>query len=231
MTAEPAAVLRDRAAYLPVAGSLVCADLHLGRAALSAVDLPLEEGRSIVDRLAALIERFSPAEVVLAGDVLHGFSTVPAAARDALEALGRVVDDSGAALVAIEGNHDPLLGTIAEPVNDHRLADGSLVVHGHEPPAADADRYLVGHDHPAITIEGRRRPCWLWGRETYAGADVLVLPAFNPLVPGTPVNQARPGDLQSPLVADPGAFRPVVADPAGGEPVAFPPLSSLRAHL
>ena len=231
MTAEPAAVLRDRAAYLPAAGALVCADLHLGRAALSAVDLPLEEGRPIAARLTALIERFAPDEVVLAGDVLHGFSRVPAGAREALAGLERAVDDAGAALVAVAGNHDPLLGTIAEPVDEHRLADGSLVAHGHERPASDADRYVVGHDHPAITIEGRRRPCWLWGRGTYEGADVLVLPAFNSLVPGTPVNRVRAGDLQSPLVADPGAYRPVVADPAGGEPVAFPPLASLRAHL
>jgi len=223
--------VRDRAAYLPEPAALVLADLHLGRSRTSNVELPLPERAAIEDRLADLLEAFDPATVVFAGDVCHAFSTVPDGVAATFDALRERIEGTGAAFVVVRGNHDAMLEDLADTTADHRLRDGTLVCHGHEDPDVDADRYVVGHDHPAIEIEGARRPCFLWGEGRHRGGDVLALPAFTELASGTPVNGLRGRDVQSPFLADLGAFRPVVREEETGETLVFPPLDSFRDLL
>jgi putative SbcD/Mre11-related phosphoesterase len=223
--------VRDRAVYLSRPDALVLADLHLGRGRTSNVSLPLPEREVIAERLDELLEAFEPETVVVAGDVCHAFSTVPGGVEETLDALRERVREAGADLVLVEGNHDAMLSSIAEPTSEHRLGNGTLVYHGHERPGGDADRYVIGHEHPAIEIEGRRHPCFLWGEGVYRGADVLVLPAFTELAAGTIVNGLRGSDTQSPLLSSIGRFRPVVADDGDAGTLVFPPLDSLRAHL
>jgi hypothetical protein len=224
------ATVRDRAVYLPAPDALVLADLHLGRAADSAVAFPLRERAEIEERVLDLLSTFEPATVAFAGDLLHRFDGSSRAA----DALGRLVDACAAAgpePVLVAGNHDAALPELWDgPIHDeYRLADGTLVCHGHDPPAGDADRYLVGHDHPVLRVEGVRHPCHLYGRETFRGGDVLMLPAFTTLAPGVVVNQCRTADFDSPLVTDADALRPIVR--AGGETLTFPPLGAFRELL
>ena len=48
---------------------------------------------------------------------------------------------------------------------------------------------IIGHEHPAITLrEGRKTEkfkCFLRGR--WKGKELIVLPAFNPLMEGTDI--------------------------------------------
>jgi putative SbcD/Mre11-related phosphoesterase len=223
-------LLGDRAAYLPEPDALVLADLHLGRSRTANVELPLPEREPIERRIEDLLDAFDPGTVVLAGDVCHAFETVPDGVAGTLAGIRECVAGAGADLVVVRGNHDPMLDSLADPVVEHRPGDGSLVCHGHEPPDGDADRYVVGHEHPAIEIEGLRRPCFLWGEEVYRGGDVLAVPAFTELAAGTPVNGLRGRDVQSPLLSRLGAFRPVVRD-GDGETLVFPPLDAFRDLL
>ncbi|MFC7155261.1 metallophosphoesterase [Halomarina halobia] len=229
---------RDRAVYLADADALVLADLHVGRDATSDVTFPLGERADLVERLGALLDRFDPAEVVFAGDALHSFDRVPAGVAGTLAALDRLVDESGARLVVTPGNHDAMLAAVwSGPTRRaHRLADGTVVLHGHEPPEPDdrgAPRYVVGHDHPKITIEGRDWPCFLHGEGVLNGSDVLVLPAFTRLAGGVSINGnvSRGTPLRSPLVADVDRFRPIVRDETAGETHAFPRLGEFRRLL
>lgn len=225
---------RDRACYLPAADALVLTDLHVGRAAASNVEFPLGERSDLTERVAALVEAFEPAEVVVGGDLLQTFDRVPRGARETVDRLRGIVDDAGAAFVVTPGNHDSQLSAVYDgsAPAEHRLGDGETVVcHGHEPPETDAARYVVGHDHPAVEIEGRKRPCYLVGEGVYRGADVVMLPAFTRLAAGVTVNGMRAADFASPLVTDPDAFRPVVWDADAGEPLEFPPLGELRRFL
>ena len=224
--------LRDRAVYLPDPSTLVLADVHLGKDAASNVEMRLGEREDVTRRFAALVERFDPDEVVIAGDLLHSFSSLPRGVAETLDELLGTAREAGARMVVTPGNHDAMLGDLWEgpAEREYRVGDW-LVTHGHEAPESAADRYLVGHDHPAIEIEGQRRPCYLYGEGVYRGADVLVLPAFTRLAAGTPVNGARRGDLMSPLARDVGAFRPLVRDEAADETLAFPRLSEFRRML
>ena len=223
----------DRAVL--VDDTLVVADLHLGKDSRSSVEFSLGERADLVGRLEALVDRFAPAEVVFAGDVLHAFSSVPDDVPATLDALETVVADADARLVVTPGNHDTMLDTVygGSTDDEYVLDDGTVVCHGHAAPETDAPRYVVGHDHPKISIEGDTWPCYLLGEGVYHGADVLVLPAFTRLASGVAVNgRYGRGTLErSPFVTDVDRFRPVVRDEAGDETRTFPPLGDFRRLL
>ncbi len=253
-SAPPGLDYRARGLYVEPADALVVADLHVGRDRASNVELPMGEREDLTDRLGALVERFDPGEVVIAGDALHSFASVPDGVETTLSALRGVARRADADLVAVRGNHDGLLDSLFDPVYDaYRLADGTLVVHGHETPPAPAPRYVAGHDHPTLEIDGRRRPVCLYGEGVLSGergraadatvggadwdgaagpaADLVVLPAFSRLAAGVVCNAASARDLQSPLVAALDRLRPAVYDPDGEETLWFPPLGEFRRLL
>lgn len=230
----PAAVadlaLRDRAVRL--GDALVLADLHLGQGATGGIDFPIGNGARTVERIGELLAWADPAQLVIAGDLLHSFSAVPHTVTDALESIREAAADHGAELVALAGNHDAMLASVWEgPIREtHRLGD-TVVCHGHEAPGVGADRYLIGHEHPVLAVAGRRRPCYLAGEGVYWGADVVVLPAFSRLLRGVEVGGLGAGEFMSPLVGDADAFAPVVWDDDAGEPLPFPRLGRFRERL
>ncbi|MFP8955671.1 metallophosphoesterase [Natrialbaceae archaeon A-CW3] len=242
----------ERAVYVPAAKTLILADLHLGRAAASTVDAPIDDGGDVRARLEALIARTNPATVVIAGDLLHAFSTIPDGVDWDVTRLERAVEDAGADLVVTPGNHDSMLETVfsGRTAASYRLADDETVVcHGHERPTLEGDdgaksqpqpkpklkpkprRYIVGHDHPALSIGGRKLPCFLYGEDVYQGADVLMLPAFTRSAAGATVNNRRGRDFQSPLVGDADAMAPGVRDDSSASMLWFPPLGESRRLL
>jgi len=226
----PWAAFGERAVHLPGPDALVLADLHVGRDAASDVALPLGERNDLRERLDALLAEFSPELVVFAGDLLHVHGTVPDGVRDTVDDLVAGVADAGAALRIVEGNHDAMLDAVDVAAESFvELDDGTVVCHGHELPHVDATLYVVGHQHPAVEIEGQRRPCFLYGPDQHEGRDVLVLPAFTRLAPGTLVNGLTDGAAVSPLLAEPDGFRPIVV--SEDEALGFPALADLRGLL
>lgn len=226
--------LVDRAVYVPNADALVVADIHFGRAVASSVDAPIDEECDVCDRLEELLAVCRPETVVVAGDLLHSFSRVPRGVEEEVSRLVDHVETSGASLVVTPGNHDTMLEAVfsGETTPAYRLADGQTVVcHGHEVPDTTADRYVIGHDHPALSIDGRKLPCFLYGPAPDGEANVLVLPAFTRIARGATVNGMQSRDFQSPLVADIGAFHPAVRDRSSEETLWFPPLAELRRLL
>jgi metallophosphoesterase superfamily enzyme len=170
--------------------------------------------------------------VVVAGDLLHSFQTVPRTVEDTVASLKAACRDAGARMVVAPGNHDTMLASVWDgPTEGEYRAGDTLVLHGHEPPEGEANRYVVGHDHPTIEIEGQRRPCYLVGSDQYDGREVVMLPSFNKLNAGVAVNEMRAGDFQSPLITDTDRLRPVVWDDQARETRAFPPLGEFRRML
>jgi putative SbcD/Mre11-related phosphoesterase len=241
------ATLRDRAVLL--GETLVCADLHVGKARTSNVDLPLGEREHLLGRLGALLDRYDPSEVVVAGDFLHSFDHVPSDVQETTTALKRRVRDAGARLVVTPGNHDAMLDSVwQEPTENEYVLSGvpaviesevgtdttgqTVICHGHAAPETEANCYVIGHDHPAITIEGKKWHCYLYAPDVYRDAAVLVLPAFTHLAGGVSINQRRgTATLTSPLVTDLDRFQPIVRDEEADETRAFPPLGEFRELL
>jgi metallophosphoesterase superfamily enzyme len=227
-------VTRDRAVYLPAADALVLADLHVGRDAASNVHARLGEHGDLTGRFGALLDHYDPAEAVIAGDLLHSFDSLPAGTAQTVHELRDIAAEADCRPVVTPGNHDSMLGELWDgPMADeYRLSGTDIVVtHGHESPDADADLYVVGHDHPTIDIEGQRHPCYLHASDHYDGADVLMLPAFSRVPAGMRINDMSAGDFQSPLIERANACRPIVRDENADETHEFPPLGEFRRHL
>jgi putative SbcD/Mre11-related phosphoesterase len=227
----------DRA--LRLGETLVLADLHVGRGADSDVEIPVGDGADMVERFGALLDRFDLEEAVVAGDLLHSFRTVPRTVRETVDGLARTAREAGVRLVVTPGNHDTMLDAVWDgpTVDSYRVGD-TVVCHGHVEPGAEggdtpdgADRYIVGHDHPTIAIEGQRRPCYLAGEGVYRGADVVMVPGFNRLLQGVEVNGMAADGFMSPFVCDADALAPVVRDEAADETLTFPPLGEFRHRL
>jgi len=227
-----------RGVYLEAAATLVVADTHIGRDESSAVSLPLGAATDMRERFDRLLARFDPETVVIAGDVVHTFGRVSDHSRETLEALESTCEDAGAELVLVAGNHDVGLANAWDGLlhDEYVLTEDepnshTVVCHGHELPTTTADRYLFGHIHPTIVLEGARHPCVLYGEGCFRGADVLCLPTFTRLASGVVVNELTAEAFTSPLVTDTDVLEPIVFDDDAGESLRFPPLGELRPLL
>lgn len=217
---------------LVLGDTLVVADLHIGRGTGGELEFPVGSGSDMVERFRDLVQRHDPEVVVLAGDVLHSFQTVPRTVENTVDGLKATCHDAGARLVVTPGNHDTMLESVWDgPTKQAFRAGETLILHGHDAPEGDAPRYIVGHDHPTIEIEGQRRPCYLVGENQYCGGEVVMLPSFNKLNAGVRVNTMSAGEFQSPLVTDADRLAPVVWDERARETRDFPPLGEFRRML
>jgi putative SbcD/Mre11-related phosphoesterase len=222
--------LRDRGAL--VEDTLVIADLHLGQGSASQLEFPVGNGARTVERVEGLLEWTQPTELVLAGDVLHAFGTVPHTVTDALDSIAKAAEHHGASLVVLEGNHDTMLATVWDgSIRDEYRVGETVICHGHEEPSAPAERYVMGHEHPVLSVAGRRRPTYLAGDAVWQGADLLVLPPFSQLLRGVEINDMDAAEFMSPLIEDADSLQPVVWDDDAGETLHFPPLGTFRNRL
>jgi len=212
--------------------TLVVADCHVGRGTGGELEFPVGSGTDMVERFRDLVGRHAPEEVVIAGDLLHSFGTVPGTVENTVAGLQAACRDVGTRLVVTPGNHDTMLDSVWDgpTEREYRVGD-TLILHGHETPEGEADRYVVGHDHPTIEIEGQRRPCCLVGEGQYGESEVVMLPSFNRLNAGVRVNEMSAGEFQSPLVTDADRLSPVVWDESARESREFPPLGEFRRLL
>jgi putative SbcD/Mre11-related phosphoesterase len=193
---EPGLVLdARRALWLARERTLVVADLHLGYAWThrhAGQLLPLAPDDTLA-RLEALVNDFAPEELVLLGDVVHGFTPseeVLAEIRHLASGIG-----SRVRLRLVEGNHDFALKKMLRrlgldlAVELQIFVGPHVLLHGHTPDdlkaaaliAASGERggrVILGHEHPAVRLSdgvasSARCPCFIVGEGT------LVLPCFT----------------------------------------------------
>jgi hypothetical protein len=109
----------------------------------------------------------------------------------------------------VRGNHDTMIEEFLPPKVHIRPATGMKIgdvglVHGHVWPSEkvmDCDTLVLGHNHPAIMFRdgvGRQmtEPCWFRGDFSVTESDkyaslpkhFIVVPAFNRMLGGSPVN-------------------------------------------
>ena len=223
----------DRSVYLTPSETLVLSDLHLGRARTAGIAMPISSADECIARLDPILERLKPRTVVLAGDILDAFSTVPRGVENQFSAVCDAIENRGATVVPLAGNHDTMLAELYDqPVDATYRVGETLICHGHELPDDEATRYLIGHEHPAIRIEGVKRPCYLWGPGPN-NSDLLVLPAVSSRSRGTVMNRRTRADCDSPFLggASLDEFQPIVRDEDDDATLPFPPLGELRPFL
>ena len=181
-----------RAVYFREHRLLAVADLHLGYAWTHRAQgqlMPVAPKDNALERLAALIADYQPERVILLGDIVHRALPVPAL-LDELRALLAIADGERE-LVLLAGNHDSklqqLMKQLGQPdaLRAEFLAGENVFLHGDRPATQSAARYVIGHEHPAISLgdgvaTSRKFPCFLIAQ------NVLTLPSFSSWSAHTP---------------------------------------------
>lgn len=190
----------DLALYLKKQKILIMADFHIGlEEALNKQGLfiPRFQLNEIIKRLEKLLAKVKPNIIIINGDIKHEFGTISDQEwRDTLRILD-LLSMHCEKVILIKGNHDTILGPIAEKRNvefiDYYKADDIFIAHGHKIPESQefkmAKIIIIGHEHPAITLrEGavsEKYKCYLKGK--FKGKVLIVQPSFNLVTEGTDI--------------------------------------------
>jgi uncharacterized protein len=184
LAGERVVLLAERALFWPRGGTVLVADVHLGKgAAFRAGGVALPRGATATDleRLSRLVNSMRATRLVVLGDLLHA-AAGRVAALDAAFIRWREAH-AGVAITLVRGNHDANAGdppaawridVVADP---HPLAPFVLC---HEPALPRTGYALCGHVHPGVLLTGpafesARLPCFVLGRRR------ALLPAFGRL--------------------------------------------------
>ncbi len=188
--------------------TLLVSDLHIGfEDALhrQGVLMPRQQLHDMEERMGKAL-RSAARRVVILGDLKHEFGTISRQEwQDTLSFLDMLLA-RGLEVVLIRGNHDTVLGPLAQKrglaiVEEFRLGDW-LLLHGDQerPLRKDVRAVIIGHEHPAITITDSRRrekyKCFLRG--VYRGRPLVVMPSFNTITEGSDIAKEK---TLSPILA------------------------------
>lgn len=218
---EPALVINDGDENVLVVG-----DLHVGaEAKLSDKGVHIYgTGAGMAKRIASTAEEFSARRVILLGDVKDTILYPTLQERRSLSAFFEGL--SGLKVTVVAGNHDAHLDEIVDimPVREV-LLDEVALLHGNTWPSEDAvmRKYIVtAHNHIAVSMRDKngafyREKAWLIAPpsptrarrrySTFKAKRLIVMPAYNDLIVGMPVNELSSGKENiNPLLRN-GIFR------------------------
>lgn len=181
---HPGLRLLPEGAVLLACGTLVVADVHLGKSAtFRARGLPVPEGDTARDfrRLLELIGKHRATRLVIAGDLFHAAAGMTPEIETALAGF---LAEAGIPVVLVAGNHDTRIPKLPDNLNAAPYLEIAGLRIIHDPLAVSGGSlHVSGHWHPVVRIaDGRRRslrlPCFLLRGNT------LVLPAFGSFTGG-----------------------------------------------
>src|SRR5882757_7809979 len=165
---------------------LVMSDLHLEKGssfAARGVLLPPYDTVATLSRLAAVIARHDPRQVIALGDSFHdrnAHERLSLSDREALNAL-----QVRRNWIWISGNHDPALPSGLGGVVATEVASGPIAFR-HEPTGAAGE--IAGHLHPKARVSTRGRSM---ERRCFAcDGERAVMPAFGAYTGGLSIRDA-----------------------------------------
>ncbi len=198
---------------LLVGDLLVVADLHIGleeELREKGVRLP-GHAEAMGRKIVSIAERTGAQRFVVLGDVKHLVPRTSSRERRDVYVFFRDLAETFREIYVAQGNHDGTLKAIVPPAvrfkspYGFRLEDVGFC-HGHAWPykkVMEARTLLMGHNHPAVGFRdpmGHRQilPCWLRApfvrrhkRYPRLPREAIIVPAFNELCGGTPLNDVR----------------------------------------
>jgi len=199
-------LLPGRAAFLPQTSTVVCSDIHLGKAAtFRHAGMPIPEGSAQRDlqRLTAIIQTCNARRLLITGDLFHARSGCTEHVLDEFSVFCEQVRQSqNTEVVLVLGNHERSIGKTFQPTKiGIRRCEEEIIeppfrfVHDLKRPSdAQSDYFTIaGHVHPKITVKGHsgdRLTC-----RCFVTTDrTLLLPAFGSFTGGHtihPSNETR----------------------------------------
>ncbi len=162
-------------------------------------------------RLTDLASRIGARRLFVLGDVKHLVPKMASRERRDVYVMFRDLGEAFDSITIVQGNHDGILRNILPRNVKFRSPYGFReddvgFCHGHAWPykkVMEAGTLVMGHNHPAVGFRdelGRREivPCWMRvpfvrrpKRYAKIPREAIVVPAFNELCGGMPVNDVR----------------------------------------
>ncbi len=201
---------------------LIIADLHFGiehSLELAGARLPSQTNQ-ITERILKLCSKLDISQLILLGDIKHTVPATSRQEWRELPKVFSKLLTAVETIDIIPGNHDGNLRRLIpqefEGVHFHSASGTVLhglgLFHGHTWPSAEvltAKQVLMAHNHPNVLfidkLGGRASySCWLRCRldkelaqQRYPKVvdddpEIIVMPAFNDIGSGTPVNTMKP---------------------------------------
>src|SRR5437867_2659370 len=192
---------------------LVVADLHIGiEEELHEKGIRVPSRAEVMGRkLVELADRRGASRLVILGDVKHLVPKMASRERRDVYVFFRDLAPRFREVYIAQGNHDGMLKNIVprsvrfKPAYGFRIEDVGFC-HGHAWPykkVMEGSVLLMGHNHPAAAFRdalGSRQivPCWMrvpflrkHKRYPKLPKEAIVVPSFNDLCGGMPVNDVR----------------------------------------
>ncbi len=189
--------IKGKALWLNKEKILIIADLHLGyEEALVSDGVLIPKGGMFSEMKKEILEllELKPKLVVINGDLKHEFASISRQEwKETLELIDLIIKQSK--IILIKGNHDNILGPIAEKrnieVKNFLILGDICVLHGDKILLECLDKkiktLIIGHEHPAISltdnVKQEKYKCFLLGK--YQKKNLVVMPSFFNLIEGT----------------------------------------------
>lgn len=198
------------AVYIEDIDAVAIADLHLGYEGImadSGIFVPKVQFEKEMKVIKKVLEARKPGRVIINGDLKHEFSETSyhefREVSDFLAYLRDTVDE----VLLTKGNHDNFLARVASregvELFDELELGKYFFMHGDKLPKSmekvKRKFLIIGHEHPAIALYDEigvkeKIDCFLYGK------NILVLPAFSPLMQGSEINVIPASELLSPVL-------------------------------
>lgn len=206
---KPTPIYGERALLL--GEHLVIADLHLGleqEFARRGATIPSQHGK-MLKRILGLLSFTGAKNLVILGDLKH---SIPMASRQEYREIPEMIGaiSERAEVSIIKGNHDGSLERLLPQAKILRSLEinAALLAHGHaaiEKNELKHEYVILGHNHPCIEFRdelGRSMKESVWVRARLrsdllaslgleSSPEIIIVPAFNELILGTPLNSSE----------------------------------------
>ena len=187
------------------------------------------------NRLVEAVEEAGAERLIFLGDLKHMVPLSSWIEWREMPKAVQELRDLGLDLILVPGNHDGDIENILGDLMTYQPSRGMMIegerkiylLHGHTWPdqeVVDADLIIMGHLHPVVSLRTDvgsiiRRKVWLYfkgdkkvlaeklgiERRRRGKLELIVMPAFNPILSGLSVNSLQPGEKLWPLIRS-GAF-------------------------
>ena len=176
---------------------LVFGDLHIGKELAlkkSGILVPINQTKELVKKISSIIKITKPKKIVINGDLMHSFGELNHIDWEDITNLIKSirVNSKDVKITIIKGNHDtslkPLIDKLKLNFADYYLEKNILICHGDKIPEKinETKTIIIGHQHPLVTLQSEGKSenykCYLKGK--YKKANLIVMPAINPLSKG-----------------------------------------------
>jgi uncharacterized protein len=197
--------LIDLALYIKPHNALVISDVHIGyEESLNkqGILIPRLQFKQIMQRIENILKIAKNLDyIIINGDLKHEFGKISNTEWHQTLKFIDFLTTKTKKIILLQGNHDTIIKPIAKKRNLEIVKEFSLshfyFCHGDIIPKTasfrNAKTIIIGHEHPAICFREETRKekfkCFLFGK--YKRKNLIVLPAFNPIVEGTDILEKK----------------------------------------